>query len=88
MDLLGGKSCMTNLIGFCDQTTGLMNEERAVDVIYLDFSQAFEPISHNILIDKLVKCGLDKRAVDQNLTELSGPEGYDQQHKDHLEASQ
>ncbi|PKU43488.1 rna-directed dna polymerase from mobile element jockey-like [Limosa lapponica baueri] len=36
---------------------------RAADVIYLDFSKAFDTVSHNILIRKLRKCGLDEGAV-------------------------
>lgn len=31
-----GKSCLTNLIAFCDGKSGLVNEGRAVDVIYLN----------------------------------------------------
>ncbi|GAB0209751.1 mitochondrial enolase superfamily member 1 [Grus japonensis] len=40
-----------------------VDEERAVDVVYLDFSKAFDTISHNILISKLRKCGLDEWTV-------------------------
>jgi len=40
--------------------TGWVDEGRAVDVVYLDFSKAFDTISHNILIGKLRKCGLDE----------------------------
>lgn len=40
------KSCLTNLIGFYDQMTGLVDEGRAVDITYLDFSQAFNRVSH------------------------------------------
>ncbi|PKU42444.1 hypothetical protein llap_7244 [Limosa lapponica baueri] len=36
---------------------------RATDVIYLDFSKAFDTVSHNILIGKLRKCGLDEGTV-------------------------
>uniref|UniRef100_A0A8B9P107 Reverse transcriptase domain-containing protein n=1 Tax=Apteryx owenii TaxID=8824 RepID=A0A8B9P107_APTOW len=39
---------------------GWVDEGRAVDVVYLDFSKAFGTVSHNILIDKLRKCGLDE----------------------------
>lgn len=39
-----------------------VDEGRAVDV-YLDFSSVFNTVSHNIVIDKLMKNGLDKRAV-------------------------
>ncbi|GAB0208804.1 mitochondrial enolase superfamily member 1 [Grus japonensis] len=43
--------------------TGWTDEGRAVDVIYLDFSKAFDTVSHNILIRKLRKCGLDEWTV-------------------------
>jgi len=31
-----GKSCFTNLISFYDEMTGLTDEMRAVDIVYLD----------------------------------------------------
>jgi len=34
-----------------------------MDVVYLDFSQAFDTVSHNILTGKLRKCGLDTWTV-------------------------
>lgn len=40
-----------------------MDEGRAVDLVYVDFSKAFGTVSCNILIDKLMKYGLDKWAV-------------------------
>ncbi|GAB0187549.1 mitochondrial enolase superfamily member 1 [Grus japonensis] len=40
-----------------------MDEGRAVDVVYIDFSKAFDTISHNILVSKLRKCGLDEWSV-------------------------
>ncbi|PKU38354.1 rna-directed dna polymerase from mobile element jockey-like [Limosa lapponica baueri] len=43
--------------------TGWVDEGRAVDVVYLDFSKAFDSVSHNILVGKLRKCGLDERTV-------------------------
>ncbi|GAB0207301.1 hypothetical protein GRJ2_003195700 [Grus japonensis] len=58
-----GKSCLTNLIAFYDGMTGWVDEGRAVDVVCLDFSKAFDTISHNILISKLRKCGLDEWTV-------------------------
>ncbi|GAB0206011.1 mitochondrial enolase superfamily member 1 [Grus japonensis] len=58
-----GKSCLTNLIAFCDGMTGWVDERRAVDVVYLNFSKAFDTISHNILISKLRKCGLGEWTV-------------------------
>ena len=54
---------MTNLIDFCDGMTSWVDEGRDVDVVYLDFTKAFDTISHNILIGKLRKCGLDDWTV-------------------------
>jgi len=50
-----GKSCLTSLIDFHDGMTGWVDEGRAVDVVYLGFSKAFDTVSHNILIGKLRK---------------------------------
>ncbi|GAB0179933.1 mitochondrial enolase superfamily member 1 [Grus japonensis] len=58
-----GKSCLTSLIAFYDGMTGWVDEGRAVDVVYLDFSKAFDTISHNILTGKLRTCGLDEGTV-------------------------
>ncbi|KAK4826183.1 hypothetical protein QYF61_006127 [Mycteria americana] len=53
------RSCLTNLISFYDKVTLLVDEGKAVDVIYLDFSKAFDTISHSILLEKLAAHGLD-----------------------------
>ncbi|KAK4826109.1 hypothetical protein QYF61_005247 [Mycteria americana] len=54
-----GKSCLTNLITFYNEVTGLVDQGRAVDVVYLDLSNGFDTFSHNILIDKLTKYRLE-----------------------------
>lgn len=40
-----GKSCLTNLIALYDGMAGRANEERAEDVIYLNFSKTFDTVS-------------------------------------------
>ena len=53
-----GRSCLTNLISFYDKVTRLVNEGQTVDVVYLDFSKAFDTVPHNILVEKLAAHGL------------------------------
>jgi len=54
-----GRSSLTNLISFYDQVTCLVDEGKAVDVVYLDFSKAFNAVPHNNLLEKLAAYGLD-----------------------------
>ncbi|GAB0177976.1 hypothetical protein GRJ2_000262900 [Grus japonensis] len=58
-----GKSCLTKLISSYDKVTHLVDEGKAVDVVYLDFCKAFDTISHSILPDKLAAHGLDGRTL-------------------------
>lgn len=53
-----GKSCFISLIAFYDEMTGLVDEGRAVEAVYLVFSNAFD--TQTTLGDKLMMYGLDK----------------------------
>ena len=57
------KSCQTNWISFFDKVTSQIDRGNAIDVVYLDFSKAFDKVPHDILISKLTECGLDRSSV-------------------------
>ena len=41
----------------------LVDEGRAADIVYLDFSKAFNTVSDKIIIEKLRKYGLDQQTA-------------------------
>lgn len=43
-----GKSCVTNLITFYNEMTGLVDEWKVVVVVYVNFSKGFDTVICNI----------------------------------------
>ncbi|PKU41132.1 rna-directed dna polymerase from mobile element jockey-like [Limosa lapponica baueri] len=58
-----GRSCQTNLISFYDKMTRLLDEGKAVDIIYLDFQKVFDTVPHRILVEKLAAHGLGEHTI-------------------------
>ena len=55
---MSDRSCQTNLLEFLDKITKMLDEGKAADVIYLDYSKAFDKICHSKLITKLEAHGI------------------------------
>ena len=54
-----GRSCQTNLIEFFDKVGGWLDESQNVDVLYLDFSRAFDKVDHERMMVKLAAAGIE-----------------------------
>ena len=53
-----GRSCTTNLLHCLEVLTKAVDEGENVDVVFLDFSKAFEKVPHKKLITKLEAHGI------------------------------
>ena len=56
------RSCLVDLIS-CDKGTCLVDEGKAVDVVYADLSKAFDAVSHSVLLEKVAAEGLAGRRL-------------------------
>ena len=52
------KSCVTNLLECQNEVSGLLRDNKSVDVLYTDFEKAFDKVSHKKLIIKLYGYGI------------------------------
>ena len=58
------RSCQTNLLEFMDFVTEKIDNGESVDIVYLDYSKAFDKISHQKLITKLKAHGISGKVAD------------------------
>ena len=58
-----GRSCLTNLLEFLENVAKIVNEGHPIDVLYLDFSKAFDKVPHSRLLKKLDAHGLGQNVV-------------------------
>ena len=52
------KSCLTNLLEFLEEVTKLVDAGHQVDLMYLDFSCAFDKVPHQRLLVKIKSLGV------------------------------
>ena len=57
------KSCTTNLLEFLEKITTILDEGDPADVIYLDFSKAFDKVPRMRLLAKIKAHGIDDRVL-------------------------
>ena len=55
-----GRSCLTNLLETFEEVTRMMDEGGGVDIIYLDYSKAFNSVPHKRLLSKLKSYGVNE----------------------------
>lgn len=48
---------------WCGRITYSAEETRAMDIVYLNFSKAFNTISHRIVLDKMLMYRLDEKTM-------------------------
>ena len=58
-----GSSCTTNILEFLDMVTDTINQKGNVDVIFLDFTKAFDKVPHRRLLAKLQAHGIDGQVM-------------------------
>jgi hypothetical protein len=54
-----GRSCLSQLIEQYDLILSLLDREANVDVVYLDFSKAFDKVDHQIVLRKIEAMGIN-----------------------------
>jgi ribonucleases P/MRP protein subunit RPP40 len=58
-----GRSCARNLLCFLEEVTAALDNGEPVDVIFLDFTKAFDTVPHKRLTKKLKARGIDGKLL-------------------------
>ena len=53
-----GRSCLSALLDVFDNIIHMLDSNSSVDIVYLDFSKAFDKVDHGILLHKLRSVGI------------------------------
>ena len=53
------KSCLTNLLHCMDEITKILDDGDCADILYLDFSKAFDKVQHQRLLKKMQDLNID-----------------------------
>ena len=59
-----GKSCLTNLLSFYNRVYEAADNGDSYDILYLDFSKAFDKVPHQRLLSKVRAHGIDGKVYD------------------------
>ena len=59
-----GRSCLTNILETLELWTKILDEGNCIDVAYLDFRKAFDLVSHELLIYKMSKYGIEGQILE------------------------
>ena len=61
---VNGKSCLSNLLETFDSIFNILEEGAPVDILYFDFSKAFDRVPHYRLMSKLENIGIRGQVLD------------------------
>ena len=62
------RSCETQLLEFIDDVTKNIENSTQTDILIMDFSKAFDKVSHNLLVHKLHHYGIQGKVFKEKLT--------------------
>eukprot|EP00111_Clytia_hemisphaerica_P014640 TCONS_00043147-protein len=58
-----GRSCLSQILEQYDLILNILDKDANADVVYLDFSKAFDKVDHSIVLRKIKKLGIDGKLL-------------------------